>query len=322
MTVVPYQLLVGHRRTDGSWKSGQALRMQYLSLTDQLIHAITAGTTMRGVDGERIEGALPTDVVFLDKSARPVAWQVREAWSLLARERPGAAPLPRPRMHFLNIDRNQWLTTVDPSGSGLLRVEHVAPEVLWSLRSVFVEPRFKRGELSETVLSMPALLDAARVLVVDEVYSTGRTTAIASSLLLRAFPTALVGEAHWMGGTVFVRGAIGNADLPVWYRQDTELGRGVGDRLADLIGSRPTANPTQLRGRWFLSSRLPHPDARGLQLRRELQQLIRSPDVPIRPAVLRDDLAERLEWLNGGEPVAAIMRRVREIEAYGPGEGE
>lgn len=308
-----FQLLVGHRRTDGTLKSSLELRMQYLQLTDRLIFKMTDGFTAVDPNRTQIADAIPDAVIYLDKSARPVAWLAEYAWDLLSPQQVGGLPASRPSFYFLNIDRMHWITTVDPLGQGFMDVSRIDPSIIWSLRSIFVEPRYKRAGLTAAIDSAPALLDNKTILIVDEVYSSGRTIDIATGLIRRAFPTSTIGGAHWMGGLVNRGTAVGNGDIPVWYNESSEYGRGVGDRATGGGTSTTSGNITQRLGSWFLSSRLRATDPLSTRLRHELRSLATNPDVPIRPANDRSDVIERLEWLNGGIPAPTLLREISEI---------
>lgn len=307
-----YRLLTGHRRTDGSEKSSEALRMEYINLTDKLIHQMTDGVDITDPVTYEKETRVPDAVVFLDKSARPLAWLTRELWDRLAPE-PGSDEIPpMPDMKFLNIDREQWVNAVDPDGHGYMDISKIDPSIIRSLRSIFVSPQDKQDGITEAIDDAPASLDNKTIMVVDEVSSTGRTLSIATKMIQRAFPSAHVGGAHWMDGMARKGSAVGNADLPVWYKEDDEYGRGVGDRAHDHPDRR-SDNLTQRLGSWFLSTRFAKPDGKALQLRREIKHLAEHPDVPIRPSYERDDVFERLETLNGDRPAGKVLASINEI---------
>ena len=67
-----YELLVGHPRTNGSFKSTEQLHTEYVRLTDELVRQVTEGVEV--VDPQT--GEQTTEkvdyIVWLDKSARPV----------------------------------------------------------------------------------------------------------------------------------------------------------------------------------------------------------------------------------------------------------
>ena len=103
-TSVSWSLLEGHGLVDGRTLSGLSLRVQYVYLTDLVV-------------GRVHDGGFDT-LLFLDKSARPVAWLFRALWPLL---RPSftetgicEGPVPPPIIRFLNIDRMHWIDVVDP----------------------------------------------------------------------------------------------------------------------------------------------------------------------------------------------------------------
>ena len=290
-----YRLLVGHRRTDGSFKSTETLQTEYLTLTDNIVYQCTDGVDVEDrATGEQVH-AKPDYVIFLDKSARPVAWLFNEAWPVLAQNEDGSVPEP-PQTKFLNIDRLHWINTVDPEGKGLVEASRVDPSVIRSLRSIFLKPTLpmihhkKKQGLTPELDDVPTIFDPVidpetkerkeqTILVVDEVRSTGRTLQIACDMLARAFPETRIAGTHWMSGTAIIGQAVGNADLPVWYHKDKVYGRGVGDRNPAL--SSASKSVTQRLGGLFLSTILPHPektphpDEEGRQIRRELHQLVR-----------------------------------------------
>ena len=307
-----YKLLTGHPRTDGSYKTDRQLHMEYIQLTDGLIHKMTDGLEV--VDSESGEKVVrrPDTVIFLDKSARPLAWLTKELWDQMAPE-PGSDEIPpMPDFKFLNIDREQWVNIVDEQGVGHVDVSKVDPGIIRSLRSVFVTPQHKQEGLTERVDSAPTELDGKNVMVVDEVFSSGRTLNIATQLIRRAFPSASIGGEYWMQKIATKGAATGNADLPVWYKSDEESGRGVGNRQAEKRHA--SSNITQRLGAWFLSTRFPKPDEAALQLRREFHELATHPDVPLRPSNDRDidDIISRLEEWNH-KPADQVMEDVRHI---------
>lgn len=309
-----YSLLVGHERTNGTYKTDEQLRMEYIELTDKLVYSMTHGVevTDRETGETRLEK--PDVVVWLDKSARPLAWLTKELWGTLARDIETGEVPEAPDFKFVNIDREQWVNTVDPNGVGRIDMKQVDKGIIRSLRSIFISPTAKRDGLTEAIDSAPAELDGKTVLVVDEVRSTGRTARIAKDFFEEAFPTARVATAHWMAGMATRGQAIGNSDLPVWYKKDDIYGRGVGNRMANV--SQRSSNTTQRLGAWFLSTRLPGGDPKAKQLRKEFEHLAADPDVPVVPTHTRPDFKERLAAFNHKpfEDVAQDIRRIKGIE--------
>lgn len=311
---VEYKLLTGHARTDGSWKSTDQLHTQYIRLTDELVRQAVDGVDIRNNRTGEIERRPVDYFVWLDKSARPVEWLTHELWPTLARDADGNVP-PEPEHKFVNIDRNQWVSVVDPHGIGTVDVAAVDPSIIQSLRSIFlVNPRDRRHGLAPHIDTAPTLFDGKTILIVDEVLSSGRTLRYAGDFFKRAFPEASIAVAHWMGGTTNRGDAVGNADLPVWYSDTTYKGRGIGDRNIDLSLSRGERNENgdlteagmmnvQRLGAWFLSVGLSEPDPASRQLRREIHQLAedaKSGQVFIEPSIHRTeaDYDERAVRLN------------------------
>jgi hypothetical protein len=265
-----YELLVGHERTDGQFKTSEQLRAQYVELTDNLVHKMVDGIDVIDAATGEMARKVPDVVVWLDKSARPISWLIDGMWPnnddgtktpglwpLLAADKDGVIP-PLPQFRYVNIDREQWVTSIDPTGEGYSDVSKIDTTVIRSLRSIFVAPKHKTKYaegLAEDIDHAPAELDGKTILIIDEVRSTGRTLQYAENFFKRAFPTASVATAHWMGGQAMIGEAVGNADIPVWYNDESNRGRGVGERNEVLSGK--SRSVTQRMGRFFLSTRLP-----------------------------------------------------------------
>src|SRR5690606_21821980 len=112
---------------------------------------------------------------WLDKSARPLSWLTKELWPQLAADKDGNIPA-EPEHRFVNIDRNQWASSIDPDGTGITNVDSLDQSIIRSLRSVFLENPNDRAEgLTEHIDEAPAQLDGKQAIIVDEVRSTGRT---------------------------------------------------------------------------------------------------------------------------------------------------
>lgn len=255
-----YEILKGHRRTDGTEKSVEELEMEYVRLTDKLIHSMTHGINFHTPDREVIVEK-PTVVIFLDKSARPVSWLTRELWDTLAPE-PGSDEIPKqPDFKFLNIDRKRLRRNLDPNGSGRFDANYFNEEQIIGLRSIFNADH-------DGSFDTPNPLDDQYIMIVDEVTATGATMEMARSLVQRAFPNSLVQGEYWMEGITTRNGATGNADLPIWFNDQIETGRGVGDALPDDA----ITDPAQL----FLSRRFPVADEKSLMLRNDFKVLAKS----------------------------------------------
>lgn len=292
-----YLLLSGHARSDGTYKTGDQLRSEYVRRTDELIRQMTEGIEIEDPVTHEKSFERPDAVVYLDKSARPVEWLVRELWPKLA-SCPGEPTPERPQSFFVNIDREQWVNTIDPEGKGTVDINRLDPTVIRSLRSIFVSPKQKERGLSEDIDATPSILDGKTILIVDEVFSSGRTLTYATKFFQKAFPTTKIAGAYWMGGVSQRGNAQGNADLPVWYKESTSKGRGVGNR--DERRSQMSSSRTQRLGAWFLSTGIRDSDPDSHRLRREIKQLARDENVLIEPSLYRseEDYDERAERFN------------------------
>src|SRR3989344_8440513 len=123
-----YKELTGEKQVvEGKKWTTEWTLSEYVKCTDGLIGKMDGTIPLRQSvvyvwDGDRLKEERrdlqpPTSVIYLDKSARPVAWLVRNLWPGLARvtgtEYSDNQIPPRPREYFLNIDKNDWLARMD-----------------------------------------------------------------------------------------------------------------------------------------------------------------------------------------------------------------
>ena len=319
--VQEYELLVGHNRTDGSYRSTEQLQSEYVRLTDNLVRHMVDGMPFTSTQTGETTTERPDVVVWLDKSARPLAWMTKELWPTLAADKDGEVS-PMPHFAFVNIDREQWVNELDPHGNGVVNMDLISPSVIRSLRSIFIDPVHKPATkdeaLTEDIDHQPTSLDGKNVLIIDEVQATGRTLRYASAFFKQAFPEARIATDHWMKGVAAKGTAMGNADLPVWYVQNDVYGRGVGNRNPYI--SHQSESATQRLGAWFLSTRLPGVDLKTEQLRKEIHQLgndVRDHKVFVMPSMERDnaDFDERIARLNGVDNVQEAVALKRALDS-------
>lgn len=284
-----------HKRTDGTVKPLEELEVEYVELTDKLIYLMTQGKELL-VNGE-YEKFVPTKVIFLDKSARPLAWLTKELWAKLAPE-PNESIPEKPDFKFLNIDREHWRSKLDPNGTGSYSASYLTDEEIDGRRSIF-------GKNHDGSFDVENELDSQVIMVVDELMTTGDTLDIATKIIKQAFPTSTVFGEHWMGKTYTNphTNITSNADAPVWYKFDkddpnspkNEVGRGVRNRILD---ERLITHQSQK----FLSQRWPVPDQQSLRLREDLRELASQVgnEVPYVPHIYRDELSRerRSEMIN------------------------
>lgn len=246
--------------------AGDELRREYITFTERLI----ASTLEKNID----------TMIFLDKSARPIAWMVRSLWPTLGfkefNENGDAVIEKMPDMKFLNIDREQWHLMMGRSegrdGAGIT-LDQVPKDTIDSLTGLYSERSVGPREYIDK--DEPTFLDDKNVLIVDEVKASGDTLTIAQALIGKGFNhTKSISGTHWMPPkTVYDKktGGRRNADIPVWYDSSTPYGRLVDER--NSIRSMGSPSLRQQRGSQFLSTRFENPDEQGIQLRKEVKQL-------------------------------------------------
>jgi len=278
------------------------LRAEYISYTDRLIQQMTEQRT---------------DVaIFLDKSARPVAWMIMALWDQLQPHLPNGERMPRPEIKFLNIDKDQRGNEIGTLDSGGIHADRIPKEELDSLGNIFkrikYEPGTNPGEFTpiEYNADDESMLTNKKVLIVDEVKVTGTTLEMAEKWVRMAYPDAkeIIGR-HWMDGRIRKdprSGASINLDLPVWY-QKIEEGRLVANRDADI--SADSYSQKQREGGIWLSrargapSRSGRyepqkPDKKGLQLRADVALMakeLKARDLPYIPSPQWDEETESID---------------------------
>jgi hypothetical protein len=264
-------------------------RAEFIHYTDGLIQEMTEQRT---------------DVaIFLDKSARPVAWMVNELWDQLRPHLPNGEILPRPKIKFLNIDKEQWEDTIGRKETSGINADLLPQKAVDSLRSIYksIEP----NDSEETMLS------GKRVLIVDEVNVTGNTLEMAEKMLKRIFPDAKeIKGYHWMNGKIIVdqnSGVSLNSAQPPWY-QRRESGRLILNRDQELsLGAKSSRQ--KIGGLWLSRGRnearepgmeidKDGPDHEGLELKADIKLLaddFRKGNLPYVPSSLWDDDTESID---------------------------
>lgn len=250
---------------------------KYVTLTDKLIAHIdgsvpdhTALSIADPRDPER--SSLKKDtVIFLDKSARPVSWLVDALW-----EQSTDADTPKPDYDFLNIDRVNWFMdqgysrkdAQDILGPNDFDIDKVDEEDIARIRAYFTTGELSADAWSEQVWDMPTRLDGKNVLVVDEAKSQGGTLSIATQLIRKAVPEALVsGQYFWESTYTQVNGLPKADSMPVWYDRDDPMGRGIGDTSMQYHEFMYRQDPSQENLRRNIAARAlsaPHFDKQDL----------------------------------------------------------
>lgn len=261
------------------------VREQYIRETDELIGRIDGTITEPGhgdIRDKRLpegESRVPDTVIYLDKSARPVAWLVDTFWDQIANK-----DAQKPHDEYLNIDRANWFTylghTIEDAENRLGRtdfdIDKVNPERIAAIRAYFTEDTLDEENWKDKVWDMPTRLDGQHVVIVDEVMNQGGTLHIAVELLRRAIPEATFdGTYFWHTGRESIDGI--NADsksmqmttAPIWYSKINPMGRGVGDISGGYYNREYELNPNQQTLRNKIASfalSAPHHDPETFEL--------------------------------------------------------
>jgi len=269
-------------------------RMRYLQLTDNLVR-------------EMVENKTDT-VIFFDKSARPVAWMIRQFWDQLAPPpKPGQKTRKQPDIKFLNVDREQWGAITGRTEDGMVDVDEIPQERITELQQVMSSVPSTGLEKGVEPDPDKSWLAGKHVMVVDEVRVSGDTLHMSQRILKRAFPEAEeIVPVAWMEGQPVIdprSGQRANKNNPIWYTETKVTGRGVGDR--DTTKAAGLHSETSKIGRYWLSTPFDEPDMEGMQLRREVGQMARDLQhhrLLYRPAPWKKDtdpIDKRIERING-----------------------
>lgn len=285
-----------HGRTfEYEYLSDPLIRMQYVQLTSELVDKVLAEKS--------------DTLIFLDKSARPVYWLMKELWPLLASkhnlddEKIETPPIPE--VKFLNIDRGAWIKKTggleENSGTGV-KVDHsTVGHDIEDLRATFFtdinEVSKRGGEFSK-----PTMFDGKKVMVIDEVKVSGNTLEIARQFMSKAFPEADIKVEHWMHPLIGSKGGSRfNSEVPIWYSDTTALGRGIGD--LNVAANEQSIHPRIKRGKKFISRPLHKRDWMSDTLRFEFKQLVEEISLgklPLRlnlTGIDKEDLDERIRFM-------------------------
>lgn len=355
---------LGHSMQEGDWPIQRSLE-NYVTATDGIIGILDGSISntdrkgdkvytskkrhgrfeLESVDISKAENVpKPDAVLWLDKSARPIAWLTKELWDQLAViDEDGEIP-EKPKNLFLNIDRRPWVSKAnidwrekDPSRLTNLDINEITPDGeqasdhIGRIRLLFVQDKridedgkavhLSEDNWQEEVWKMPLKNKPdgspyEHVLIVDEVKFSGDTLDIAQRLVSAALPELAVSGVHWYKPH--------NSEWnPAWYSKQDTAGRSVGDiddgwyiteegkkrnfkhRLASIVLSPPLINKDTGERRV---------DQRALRLRKDMGRLAKDlaeHKLLYRPASVRSKKAqiERLETLNGG----ISLRDIRSI---------
>jgi hypothetical protein len=279
------------------WDTDYTLE-QYAKATDRMIGLMDGSIDTRIIkDPVNPERSLqkPDGVIWLDKSARPVSWFADDLWEQFAE--PG---VEKPSYDFLNIDRVNWFTrqghreqeAATRLGPDDFDIEKVLEEDIARIRAYFVQGELTEAHWQEEVWQLPTRLDDKNILIIDEVKNRGGTLAIAAQLIKRAIPEATIsGDYFWPSNFYSIdkksaeRTSQQMESAPVWYDNDTTMGRGVGEISETYWTQKYQKDPSQENLRTYLAWPMlsaPHydritfdevPDPKADQLRQDIAYL-------------------------------------------------
>lgn len=232
-------------------ESSTDLQEHYIYLTSVLIDRIASGADN--------DPSKPFDtVMFLDKSARPVAWMLKELWPSIAPQKIDEATgevrtMEMPQIKFANIDRLHWRIDPDQEIVEGGKMREPTLDEIQGLRSIY--------DVDEQ-----HTISGQNVLIVDEQKESGDTLAVAQDLFSRAFPESRFESAAWISHpyryTTNGEKVYDVSEIPVWYpKKDAQKlhaveGRAVYDpRDIDPSDPRDPLRRIPQAGRQFLSSR-------------------------------------------------------------------
>ncbi len=185
----------------------------------------------------------PDEIIYLDKSGRPVSWLVNTFWEDFALKDENGKVKKRPKHSYVNLDRGLILqkffgmTVMDGAikynddyypthyHAWMAVKDKLTNEHLSQLRALYLEGDVEDpGKLTpEQIMKMPARLDNKNILVIDEVSSNHRTTLeMAETLFSEAFPGCNVRSMTFWPESA-------SKSVPVWYHKTDVEGRGIGD---------------------------------------------------------------------------------------------
>lgn len=202
--------------------SQEELLEKYIRLLNPLVEKLAGNQEQPGFD----------EVVFLDKSARPLYWMLKKMWPHMAPqsidEHGQTLTAPMPKVKFANIDRLFWRKNPDQEieEGGARRI---TDDDVSGLRAIF---NHKENTL-----------DGKRVLIVDEQSESGDTLRVAEKLFKQAFPDADIDGFSWIRHRYTIEKGQKKyevREIPMWYPPKDEksknfkiTGRGVFNPIID-----------------------------------------------------------------------------------------
>lgn len=234
-----YSVLSHHLKAESDrWTDMAKVATEYIRRTEKIIRVLDGTSQHRDLvdyDDKVVDDGAPDVVIYLDKSARPVSWLVNKFWKDIANDK-----AVKPMIKFLNIDRNDesWknleITGSRDDTDKRYDFSRLPKDKILAIRAIYSKKKLSEDTWREEVMDKNDL-DGKRILIVDEVKSSGRTLMIAQNLLKLAFKTSNVSGVYFWDSrfdSIIQNGRVVQQmrSVPVWYDNTTVWGRGVGDK--------------------------------------------------------------------------------------------
>lgn len=200
------------------------------------MHVGSTADTIAVLSGDDEKYPKADEVIYLDKSARPVSWMVGLFWNDFTNEK-------RPHPSYLAIDRREWFkrTGTDIDGNEYVdghmatfsdfKKENVTDRDIAAIRALYIPGGIETEDIDE-IMNTPTGLEGKNITIIDEVKRSGSTAAIAQYLVSRAIPEAASVNVYtyWdQGFKILDNGEHQMRGAPVWYSHSSAAGRGIGD---------------------------------------------------------------------------------------------
>lgn len=274
--------------------SQEKLLEKYIHLLNPIIEKVAGSADKPGFDS----------IVFLDKSARPLYWMLKEMWPYIAPQVAGPDGQPQaiamPDIKFANIDRLAWRKDpqqeIEEGGARQITSEDAA-----GLRAIF-----NYGSKSNDLVGK-------RVLIIDEQAETGDTMKVARRLFEKAFPEsdfetmAWIRHPHSMGRDGTRVSTV--KEIPMWYppkdaktNLHKETGRGVFGPVPYIAG----------KPYYGAEDRFPPESYQFLSSKPRLQKMEFSEEEQLELAKLRNQLAAEEDQ----QKKQTIRQAIEHIQTY------
>lgn len=278
------------------------------------------------------------EVIYLDKSARPVSKFVEAFWQEFAmKDTQTNEPVKMPNSSFLSIDRLVWCRRVgldvneemyftDNGGNKrkagfadfmkAVSDKPISLRDIAAIRALYIEGGRTTDDIEE-IMRTPTILDGKNVAIIDEVSDTGTTVEIARFLLEEVFPEAKSINTYIFSnfGVLVINDEYQMKGSPVWYPNDHgyAYGRGVLNPRKEYWEEQYAKNPTpenyaKLQASFVVGEELDF-DLEPYQESRELFREIKQMAEDYRAGRILFQAPNALDWCVDDSEYLAILRQ-------------